>query len=232
MSNLRQRSAVTKSDTPQLPIMNYDEATLCAQNLLGASPAHSGEVMKLHAPEIYTFLPATIQWFISRCCPRFMAPQWKRRYLIAIGDYLYRFKDEGGTAPKGAPIAIGPTSVQIITEEDVVSGEFSILLDFLPPGYQAIFEVSSVAKTQYFAVQSSEDALLWVNTLKEMRQACITRQMGHSKDMGYPENWAKFDTSARRLIERKARINSRLEALNKKEQEMQTLGGSGVGYYS
>lgn len=224
MSNLRQRSAVTKSDTPQLPIMNYDESILCAQNLLGASPAHSGAVMKLHAPAIYTFLPATIQWFISRCCPKFMAPQWKRRYLIAVGEYLYRFKDGDGTTPKGAPIAIGPISVQIVTEQDV--------LNFLPPGCDAVFEVSSVAKTQYFAAQSSEDAALWVNTLKEMRQACITRQMGHSKDMGYPESWAKYDTSARRLIERKARIKSRLEALNKKEQEMQTLGGSGVGYYS
>jgi hypothetical protein len=41
----------------------------------------------------------------------------------------------------------------------------------------------------------------------------------------YPPNWESFDASARRLGEKKSRIKRRLEAMDKREVEMQTMGG-------
>eukprot|EP00571_Detonula_confervacea_P015027 CAMPEP_0172309104 /NCGR_PEP_ID=MMETSP1058-20130122/9491_1 /TAXON_ID=83371 /ORGANISM="Detonula confervacea, Strain CCMP 353" /LENGTH=207 /DNA_ID=CAMNT_0013021663 /DNA_START=238 /DNA_END=857 /DNA_ORIENTATION=+ len=204
---------------------NYDESLLSARALLAASPIHAAPAMKMHVPAIYTFLPVTFQWFLSRCCPRSWSPQWKRRYLIALGGYLYRFKDEDGSSPKGAPIPVATTDSRIISNEDVASGEFNIVLDLLPEGCNAVIEISSIGKTQYFAVESREEATTWVNSLRQMQQDIITRNMGHSKDIPYPSEWNAFDASAKRLMDQKTRIKNKLEVMNKKEQEMQSLGG-------
>lgn len=216
-------------------MVNYDESLLSARALLAASPIHSAAAMKMHVPAMYTFLPATVQWFLSRCCPKSWSPQWKRRYLIALGEYLYRFKDENGPTPKGSPIPVAITDVRIVSNNgEDENGEFSVVYDLLPEGCNAVFEVSSIGKTQYFAVESREEAMLWVNSLRQMRQDAITRNMGHSKNIPYPPEWKSFDASAKRLKDQKTRIKSKLEAMDKKEQEMQNLGGgsASMGYLS
>lgn len=213
----------------------YDETHLSAQALRAASPIHAGLAMKLHVPVFYSFLPSPMQWLLSKSwCPTSWSPQWKRRYLIALGGYLYRFKDENGATPKGAPVTIDITEARIISRNDTsTSNEFNCLLDLLPDGCDTVFEVSSLAKTQYFAVESREEALAWVNSIRQMRQDSITRNMGHSKDVPYPKQWESFDASARRLQQQKERIKNRMSALDQKEQEMQTLGGSAnMGYFS
>lgn len=225
--NVNQNTAVRESDP--LNMVDYDEALLSAHALLAAPPTHSGAAMKMHIPVLYTFLPATIQWFLSRCCPRGWSPQWKRRHLVALGEYLYRFKDENGSTPKGSPIPMANTEARLINNDD----EFSIVFDHLPEGCDAVFEISSIGKTQYFAVESREEAMIWVNSLRQMRQDTITRKMGHSA-APYPKEWTSFDASAKRLKDKKTRIKSKLEVMNKKEQEMTTLGGgppSGMGYF-
>ena len=241
-SELRQRSVATQqssqSATSEMMTKNYEEAHLSAQALQAASPIHCGTVIKIHIPALYSFLPATIQWFISRCCPKSFSPQWKRRYLIAMGGYLYRFKDENSSSPKGAPIAVSLTEAQIISNDNTLDsgGEFNVIFDQLPEGYNAIFELSSIGKTQYFAVESKEEANIWVNSIKQMRQEAISRAMGHTT-VPYPKEWTSFDASAKRLCAQKQRIKNKLEVMNKKEQEMQALGGGvggvmSMGYYS
>jgi len=244
-SELRHRSVATQQSsqsTSESEIMmtkNYEEAHLSAHALQAASPIHCGTVIKIHVPAIYSFLPATIQWFISRCCPKAWSPTWKRRHLIAIGGYLYRFKDENSSSPKGAPIAVSLTEAQIISNDNSTfdsGGEFNVMFDRLPDGYNAIFELSSIGKTQYFAVESKEEANIWVNTIKQMRQEAISRAMGHT-NIPYPKEWTSFDASAKRLCAQKQRIKNKLEEMNKKEQEMQSLGGGvggpmSMGYYS
>ena len=100
----------------------------------------------------------------------------------------------------------------------------------LPPDCQAVLELSSVGKTQYFALSEKEEAQTWVNTLRQMRQDCITRKMGHSK-VPYPREWVAFDSAAKRLIDKKNRVKAKLESLDRKEMEMQNLGGGNLGYY-
>lgn len=218
-------------------MLNYDESLLSAPNLLAVSPIHSSPVMKIHIPAIYSFLPATIQWILMRCCPKNWTPRWKRRYLIAVGEYIYRFKDENDVSPKGSPIPVIMADVRIVSNENVVDDDLPFALEILPVGYQAVFEISSIGKTQYFAVENREEASLWVNTLRQMRQDAISRSMGHTHGNPYPTKWKALDTSAKRLKDKKTRIKSKLEEMNRKEQEMQSLGGGGtvganMGYYS
>jgi len=146
-SELRQRSVAkqqsSQSATSEEMMMtkNYEEAHLSAQALHAASQIHCGTVIKIHIPAIYSFLPATIQWFISRCCPKAWSPAWKRRHLIAIGGYLYRFKDENSSSPKGAPIAVSLTEAQIISNDSTLDsgGEINVIFYQLTNGYNAVF---------------------------------------------------------------------------------------------
>ena len=110
---------------------------------------------------------------------------------------------------------------------DDIEDEFGFRL---PPDCQAVLELSSVGKTQYFALSEKEEAQTWVNTLRQMRQDCITRKMGHSK-VPYPREWVAFDSAAKRLIDKKNRVKAKLESLDRKEMEMQNLGGGNLGYY-
>lgn len=216
--------------------LNYDEYHLSASALLSSSPTHSSHALKMHTPAMYNFLPATIQWFLSsRCCPKSWSPQWKERYLIALGEYLYRFKDENGKSPKGAPIPVATVEARLVSHND--NGEYNVIYDLLPPGYEAVFEISSIGKVQYFAVQNREEAVTWINSIRQLRQEAITRTMGHANNIPYPSEWKSFDVSAKRLKDQKMRIKNKLEMMNKKEQEMQTLnnGGpaptAGMGYF-
>jgi hypothetical protein len=53
--------------------------------------------------------------------------------------------------------------------------------------------------------------------------------MGHAKDIPYPREWSAFDASAKRLRERKARIRERMEKIDRREMEMHSLSGGGMG---
>jgi hypothetical protein len=127
-------------------------------------------------------------------------------------------------------VPVATASARIVSDRDIADHVRDDLpaLEILPGGFSALFEVSSAGKTQYFAVETAEEAKIWVNSLRQMRQDAITRGMGHSDGVPYPRLWESFDASARRLGERKSRIKGRLESIERREMEMQTMGG----YYS
>lgn len=220
---LRQRIVSNRERDPIMTASNA-ESQLSAPTLLAASPIHASPAMKLHVPVLYDVLPAALQWCLARCGPASWRPQWKRRYLIALGGYLYRFTDGEGATPKGAPLHVATTDSRLASRDDddyAASGAF----DALPEGCAAVFAVASLGKTQYFAVESLEEARVWVDSLREMRQSAITREMGHAHDVPYPQQWKAFDAAARRLKEQKTRIKRKLEAMDRKEQEMVSMGG-------
>lgn len=237
-----------------IPPLDYDESNLSARALLSASPVHTSVVYKMNIPIIYSLLPYTVRWILHRCFPRSWSPRWKCRRLIALGSYIYKFdefndnddSDGGKLPPKGLPIPVSTADVRIVSnrgsgdddDDNAPESIGELLFSTLPEGCHAIFEVSSGGKTQYFAVKTLEEANTWVSTLRQMKQDTITRSMGHSTNVPYPVRWESFDTSAHRLIEKKSRIKSKMESLDRREQEMQTMGGAGVtsgitmGYYS
>jgi hypothetical protein len=224
--------------------LDYDESNLSARALLSASPVHSSPAWKLHVPAVYAMLPRPVRRMLS--C--WWGPSWKRRRLVALGGYLYRFEDfeddddgdggGGGGPPKGAPVPVVTADVRIVSDRDDDDDDDDVhgpggLLETLPAGCRAAFVVSSSGKTRYFAVSTAEEASIWVTSLRQMRQDAIARGMGHSGGAPYPPRWESFDASARRLGEKKARIKSRLEAIDRREIEMQTMGGGvSMGYFS
>lgn len=230
---LRQRSISGTSSTMTTDANNNDEindvtlgAGLSAPSMLEASPSHHGVVLKLHIPLIFGVLPTALKnLVVSWNCLSWFMPQWHQRYLILIGNFLYKFKNNGAATPKGTPISVDSIDANLLlaTQDDEMSPTFANL----PPGFDTILTVSNFGKKHYYAVSSREEALSWVNSLRQNRQEAITRSMGHAGNMPYPKAWAYFDCLGESLQKSKKRIQEKVEQHNMREMELSSIGGGG-----
>jgi len=78
------------------------------------------------------------------------------------------------------------------------------------PQCNGYFYITYNCKTNYYATSTREDAITWINTLNQLKQETITRQMGHAKYKGYEDKYVYLDMLALRLSEKKHRIKERL----------------------
>ena len=226
MSELRQRPvsspmASSKNNNSDDDIFIAGRG-LAAQSLIDSSPQHHGVVLKLHIPILYSILPEFIQRFILSwsLLSSWIGPSWKQRYLILCGSYLYKFKDRSSTTPKGCPYEIDHTKADIIRHHSVSNDMLLPEIGNLPPGYDAIFSVSTLRREQHYAVADNEEALLWVRSIQEAKQESIKRNMGHANNVPYPQSWKYFDTLGNSLVKQKTRIRQKLEESNLREMEM------------
>ena len=216
--------------------LHPSEVGLTVPKMLQALPQEHGYVMKLHMPQFYSILPRFLQklicriWFLS-----FLAPKWQQRYLILLGSFMYKFMDDSSLSlpPKGSPIPVDSLDVNFLEgaalESDDVAGGIE-----LPSGCSSVFVVSTFRKKQYFAVRDREQAMIWVNSLREARQEAITRSMGHAPDESYPKSWTYFDNRGRSLMQSRERIRTKLDQNSLREMEMSNLAEGGPvprGYY-
>jgi hypothetical protein len=215
-------------DAQESFLSSRNGAGLSATAMMKASPSQSGIAIKLHVPLLFSILPTFIQRIISsiglfRC----IAPAWKERFLIQIGGFLYKFGHDAAKTPKGTPFAIDSVDVHLVERdgESYDGSEFAI--QNLPPSYQGVFVVSTLRKKHIYAVQTRDEALMWIHTLRQGRQEAITRSMGHANHMPYPQTWSYFDALAKTFIKSKERIKARIEETNTREMEMSSMGERG-----
>lgn len=214
-------------------MMKSPGGSLSAKSLLESSPALHGSALKLHVPAIFKISPTCLQRILSSgWVPDFMAPHWTERHLVQTGSFLYRFESERSLEPKGSPVQLETAEARVVDEDEYLEG-LELMFQRLPPGCEAVFTVSTFGKVQYFAVSSKEECTTWVNSLREGRQAAITRSMGHSNNVPYPKSWEYFDSLGGSLMKRKERIKQKIA---EKEMEMTSFdAGPGTsmprGYY-
>jgi len=231
---IRQRhsAGIASASQAQFLMTTPSRGGLSAASLLESSPAQHGRALKLHVPAIYRISPTCLQNLLSSgWCPTFLSPYWTDRHLVQIGKFLYRFQDEHSAEPKGSPIPLDAIEARVVDEQEYHDG-VELMFQQLPPDCEAVFSVSTFGKTQYFAVSSTEECTTWVNSLREGRQAVITRSMGHSSQVPYPKSWEYLDGLGTSLLKRKERIKQKLA---EKEMEMTTYDNQGGslprGYY-
>ena len=225
-------------DSSNLPFSSSGQ--LSAPKMMSSSPQHHGYVMRLRVPTLYRFLPKFIRKLVSSIrFLSFLAPQWERRYLIVLGGYLYKFRDDASAEPKGTPTPLEAIEARLRPDDDAsAGGNFLFDDETLPAGCKGGFVVATSRKTYRYATSNREDALTWVNALRESRQEAITRNMGHAPKGSYPAAWKTFDLLARKFVGSKDRIRSRMEQHNLRELEMASLSSGGAGpvihhgYYS
>jgi hypothetical protein len=159
-------------------------------------------------------------------------PQWRNRYLILIGNYLYKFKNESSATPKGTPFSIDMVDSNLLASKE--DDAMAPALSNLPQGFKCIFTVSVFGKKHYYAVSDREEGLTWVNSLRQARQEAVTRNMGHASNVPYPKPWSYFDSLGRSLQKSKERIKAKVEEHNMREMELSGVAGGGPmprGYY-
>ena len=196
--------------------------SLSAESLLSAGPTHTGNAFKLHSPMFYQFCPPFLQrWIETWWCLQMFRPQWKSRFLVLIGAFLYKFRNEHGREPKGSPIPTDTVDVYVVASEDRADES----IPSLPDGYRGLFCVSSLRKQQFYAVATNEEASIWVTSLRERRQETVRQSMGHQGSMPYP--FERFDSMARALVQRKERIKARVEAMRDRDLDAAAYGGGG-----
>lgn len=232
--SLRHRSNTGRTEATAMPSpQTTTRGGLSLSALLAASPQHSGPVLKLHSSPLLQVLPLCLRkcvlrlWFLS-----FLRPTWQPRHLVLLGSYMYKFMGSGSTIPmdqtqkpKGAPIAIDGVDVRQMDRND----DKAILSCFCPNpprGYSTLVCVETLRKKYYFACPSHEDALAWVNSLRDARQEAVTRSMGHAHKDSYPTQWSYFDSLGASLAESKDRIRHRMEQSNLRELEMMHLNST------
>merc|ERR1712150_80855 len=208
------------------PIVGEPGAGLAAKALIDSSPQQHGVVLKLHVPLFYNIVPACLQkLFLSF---QFLAPSWKQRYMILCGAFLYKFKDQSSAVPKGAPFEIETSKAEIVDKDETP------YLASIPPGFDAIFSVSTLRRKHYYAVRDREEAMLWIRSFDQSKQETITRNMGHASHVPYPKTWKYFDSLGKSLVKSKDRIKERLEDSRLREMEMSNFTEGGPlprGYY-
>ena len=255
MAQMRQRySATNETDqtmsSPNAPFTKPAQPgdALTASFLLKSNPSHYGQVMKLNIPLLYSLSPTWLQR-IFRYCPSPLRPTWKKRYMIQIGKYLYRFKIDGaenGNGPnpemkiKGTPIPletilIKPVNKTLFGGLQIDRNEFIALPQDLPSFCDGYFSMTSSGETRYYAVSSKEDANTWTNSIRQGRQANIEKKMNHDR-APYPESWKYIDRMGEERVERNGRIKKSMKVDERREMEMMQFmdgdGGVGRGHYS
>jgi hypothetical protein len=206
---------------------------LTQSNLEAAFPQQTGRVSKLHVSPFFSMLPRFLQKLIVNVFLfSFLRPRWKERNLILLGSYLYKFVVEGNTDeddPKGAPVAVDSILECRLTDardDNILAVAQSSLLS---RSDQTVFCIVTFRKQYYFACDSMEDALVWVNALQEAKHECTRRSMGHANRDSYPNQWRYYDSLGKSRLQHKERVRSKVEETS--EMEMNRLVGE-VGLMS
>ena len=155
-----------------------------------------------------------------------MCPSFKARYLVHLGSYLYRFRNESSSQPKGKPIILQSIETAANINIDTATMQLSngCTIDEFPDGCKSLFVVQTFGKTQYFLVSDYENASAWVNSLCQGRQESITRSMGHSR-VPYPKTWDYFDKRAKGLVQKMTELNAKLNQARTRDLELTSLMG-------
>ena len=205
-------------------------AGLSANAMIAASPSHHGKVYKLQVPLLFSILPSFLQRIIcSWTALSFLAPRWKERFLIQIGNYVYRFKSPTSSTPKGAPVPLEQVDVRLLSAR-----EDGVEYVQTPSNVGAIIVVSTYRKKQYYGVTTREEALTWINSIQDGKQEATRREMGHTDNVPYPKSHFYFDNLGRNLLKTKERIQSKIDESQVREMEMSSFGERGAlprGYY-
>lgn len=98
--------------------------------------------------------------FMAYIFPCFF-PRWKKRFFILVGNYLFRFSSEQGTAPKGVPIPLDSVTCRLAEEENC-------------------FEVAMIRKVYTIKVASGEECRSWIKAINDRKGAAIRENLGHA----------------------------------------------------
>ncbi len=136
-----------QSEPFMLQMRKGSNASISCEELLKTSPPpRSGFCMKKNNSLLSKVLPC-------------LYPQWKKRFFVLCGNYLYRFALETDDIPKGVPIPIDSCTARVIDP-------FTL-------------ELSTLRKIYQIRTTTEQDCKSWVTAIKTRKLDSIRENMGH-----------------------------------------------------
>lgn len=143
---------------------------LTCHELLDMNPARSGYLDKKDTTLYPQVLPC-------------MYPEWKTRFFVLLGSYLYRFTTDIDESIKGVPIPLDGVNATYIGSNE--------------------FEVSTIRKVYHMRAATEREATDWVKEINARKLEAIRENMGH----------VQIDSSVRRANKIADRLfNSKLRS--------------------
>ena len=119
---------------------------LTTDNLIRQNPSKVGYLLKKNTSILARVLPCLFS-------------QWKSRYFVLIGNFLFRFSSEESDRPKGAPIPLDSIRVNIVDN-------FYI-------------ELTMIRKVYVIRASTAKEATEWVKAIHERKYTAVKETMGH-----------------------------------------------------
>lgn len=111
------------------------------------------------APERSGYVEKKSNSWTSFLLPCFY-PRWRRRFLVVVGSFVFRFESEHGERPKGVPIPVESITVTVLED--------------------GLFVLSTLRKQYHFRVDSKAEAERWANAIRARKFLAIKENMGHA----------------------------------------------------
>ncbi len=114
--------------------------------LLELNPAKSGWASKKNNSMLAWLFPCLYE-------------QWRERYFVLIGGFLFRFASDQGEAVKGVPIPLDCITTKMLGD--------------------GCIELSTLRKRYCVRVGSEKEATEWINAIQKRKMEAIRENMGH-----------------------------------------------------
>lgn len=115
------------------------------------------------------------------CC----SAEWRKRYCVIRGHYLFKYKSHESHFPKGTPINLA--------EVDIVQEEGGFRLD-------------AVRKSYSFRALDAEECVSWVQALCDVKTRALKQRLGHEETT---QEEREANREGRELEQRKARMEEK-----------------------
>lgn len=129
--------------------------------------------------------------FLSWLLP-WIFPPYKRRLFILAGGFLFKYKDENSSSPKGIPLPLSACFVERDDEDD------------------CLFEIATIRKRYIIRTSSYEECTEWVHAIKARKLESVKEEMGHTS---VSSSTKSLNNSAAALYNEKINAESRTEAV-------------------
>ena len=144
--------------------------------LLSLNPSKTGYCLKKNS-SWWSFL---FPWVFS---------QWNSRFVVLVGDYLFRFTSEKGEKPKGIPIPLDDISIKHIDEKTFVA--------------------TTLRKNYLFQADCAEETRAWISAIQHQKSLIIKQHMGHAP---VDPEIRKLNKACDKLYSTKISIDEQLES--------------------
>lgn len=138
----------TEERTYLLAPQRSERDTIACFELLALSPLQEG------------YCEMKKDYWLNEMCPCLFGVQWRHRFLVLAGNFLFRFEDKTSEKPKGIPIPIDSVRIEL--------SENNVLV------------LSTIRKQYHLKMKSSQELSNWAGTISQRQNECIRESMGHA----------------------------------------------------